>query len=325
MTDPAVRCCSPDEVDPPDLAAQLGRPERWPTSWDPSLSRADHALLRAHTLLRSGDDARLCMSSGAAEAASVGRLAPLTWDTDHFGVAMGVLDLAPHGSPESTARVVRACLQHARALELRHLRCSLDVGDHASRRVLQDAGFRAEWVYARIVCDTARVPAFTAPNGVEIVPTAVAHLPALEEAAGRLPPYSWLEHDPDIPRDRRTSYVRTRLANCVRAGLADLCQTLLVRGRPLGFNASRLHTHHPSIASPTTYSWELDTFVDPQAPPGLGATFERGVIATLRAHARFVHGRVRLDGVAMFRATERAGFRTDGGEIVWVRRERPGL
>lgn len=320
---PAIEELNLGQSQPGDIALLLGRGAMWPTAWDPSLTVDDHALLLASRLTRRGDDSRIWISGQQPGPCSVARLAALPWDTEYFSMPMGAIELAACGAASMTAAVVAAAVSAARDTGLQHLRCSVDAGDHLTRRTLQRHGFRVEWSYTRIICDTTRLDhdAGGLPRTVEVVPTTSDHLEALLAIVEQLPPYSWLELDESLPADARCAYVGTRLVNCVESDLADVVQTLLIRGRPVGFNASSIRGHGPLVPSETRFSWELDTFVSPAAPPGIGVSFERAVVHNLRPHARFLIGRVRLEGVAMFRATERAGFRSDGGEHVLTWRQ----
>ncbi len=292
-------------------------PERLPAAWDRTLCREEQLQIAARvTLARaSGDVALLAHRTGGACGVTVLRATP--WDTTHFGLPMAELRpfLVTDDDPEAAAALGRATRAAAAELGYHHVRVAVRAGDHAALAGLQAAGFAVRWVSGEIVCDAAGRSAPRLPAPASVTDARPDDVEALLEIVDTLGPYNWPELDPALPPRARAAYVPTRLRSCVLGDFADLALVLRWRGRVVGFHAGATGDH--GLVGSARYSFERDTFVAPDAPGGLGRLLLRAAIARhAQANVRFVRGRVRLEASAMLRASEGAGFRLDGCELL---------
>ncbi len=287
-----------------------------PDDWDRALSIPDHCALAVRRLAAAGPDQAWAALDGS-RVLGVACLSALPWDTGFFGLPMGRLDLLRAADPGAVDVLLEAVRAAAEQAGLRHLHHVLDARDQGLVRAFEGQGWHHAWTSVRMVADTARREAEAVPSrvrSVEVVESTTAHLPELTEVAARLPRYSWLQHEPGLPADRRAAYRATRLRSCVEGDLADVCLTLLHRGRPVGFNASALARHGDGTLG-STFTFERDTFVDPAAPRGASRLLAQHVVARLTPRARYLTGLVRLPAVAMFRLLESVGFASSGGVL----------
>ncbi len=315
---------APAELTPPDLRSFLATLPWLSADWDRTLSHDDRVAVELATVGHPAARVLVTGSQGAVEG--VAAIAPLPWDSAHFGRSMATITLfrARSTAPERAPELARAVAGYADSAGFDHVRCVLDARDTAALLALQDQGWRVLWQQVRFVCDTTTVDPGPFPAGAgaaEVVDSRPEHLAPLLAIAARLPPYNWTELDPSLDEAPRRSYVATRLRNCFEAGFADVGITLLQDGQPVGYNGSALASHPRRDGPPTPFSLERDTFLDPAcAGRGYGGLLKRAAIARLRDEVRYVTGKVRLGGIPMLRAVEPDRlFRSFGGELLLVR------
>lgn len=314
------------------LSAQVNRQ----TAWDLSLSREDHGKLLVTAVNDVARSGRGWLARDGNGVAGIATLEPLPWDTDHFGIPMHRLShLLLGGDQVATGRaLLTAIVEEAVHQGVAHIQHALDAdqghtplsGGEAltTMALLQAHGFQVRWSALRVIrhVTAEAVPAGGHPD-VQFGVAGPEHLATLSEVTGRLAPYNWLEVDPTLPPAPRRTYVRERLRGCIETDFADLCLVATHRGRALGFNASKLMAHGDAVDSTHRWSYERDTFVAPEAPPGLGAMLVREAVNRLSSRIRYIRGRIRINGVAMLRVVRRSGYDVEGGDfmLTWAKED----
>jgi hypothetical protein len=313
-----------------DWLAQRPNPA---TAWDVSLNREAHGRLLVLDVARATKAGMGWVAQQGARILGVATLEPLAWDTAHFGLSMHRLTHLIVGAEPSAAghQLLSEVITAARERSIGHIQTTLDAnrahapnsphGGDTDLATLQAHGFQVRWGALRVMRHITAVPCdVTVPPQVRFEQATLQDLPALTEVVKRLSPYNWLELDPTLPLTQRKTYVQARLRGCIETDFADLCLIAYHRDRPLGFNASKFMTHDPRVQADVQWSYERDTFVAPEAPPGLGSLMVRAVSDRLSPSIRYIRGRIRINGVAMLRVVRQAGYDVEGGDylLTWA-------
>ena len=294
-----------------------------PTDWDITRKHEDRVELQMHALkcaLEAGP-AWVSIQNGIIDGFAT--LRSLAWDTEFFQQPMAVCDFLRATNPNSAETLIRKVATTSDDLGIQHVRHVVDVRDHELVHTLQENSWQMVWACNRVVCDTAthqHPPFDVSVEGLQVVETSEEHLPSLLAITEELPRYNWPEFDLSIEPKFRNQYVRTRMRNCVLGDFADLCLTLLYRGNPIGFNASKIQQQPDCVPRPTHFSFERDMFVSQHSVPGVGHAFQKEVVRRMGQKVRYMLGQVRLDGIAMFHTIHSAGFRPWGGNLYMVLR-----
>ncbi len=294
-------------------------------TWDRLLDSAAVArLARAQVASDAEQGGVVLGAAGGRELEGVAVLTPSAWDTAFFGVARGQVTVFEGSSAEAEAALAARLGPEARRLGLEHVHAVVDGRCHGAIAILQRTGWRVAWTSLKMVCDTQAIESAALvrePAGAfEVIPFEQAHLDRVLDMAERVRGISWLEHEPDLPAQRRREYLVEMTRNCCAGRFADLSVTLLDRGAPVGFNASAISRYPEGVAS-HLFTHERVTFTDPTVHGrGYGHALERGVVRHLAPRVRFLTGRVRLGAPNMLRVVEDAGFRCQGGDVYLVRR-----
>ena len=253
-----------------------------------------------------------------AESCGVAYLSISDWDTDFFGLAMGELTLIGQHPTRLLDTLGPLAIEASKRLGVAHLRSWIAAPTGAEITALMTLGFEVGWSTKRIACALDEpLAALPSTPGIEVRRTTRGDLIALAEAVDSLPPYCWPQLDPAISASAQRAYASTRLRNCVEGGFSSVNITLLLRGQPVGFNASSHRLKGP-VGLPCL-AYERDTFLHPMAPPGLGVLLLRAALAHQPPSIRVVTGRVRRRGDAMLAAANRAGFRVIQPELMFRR------
>ena len=232
---------------------------------------------------------------------------------------MGELTLMGQDPKQLIDSLGPLALDASRQRGVKHLRLWLSKPTDAEISAMTTLGFEVGWSTLRISRPLGGVPsALPSTREIEVRRTTQDDLVALAEAVNALPPYCWPQLDPSISVPARRAYASTRLKNCVEGGFSNVNITLLLRGRPIGFNSSSHRLVDP--AGVPSLAYERDTFLHPLAPPGLGVTLLRAALAHQPPSIRVVTGRVRRHGRAMLAAAKRAGFGVVQPELMFRRR-----
>jgi GNAT superfamily N-acetyltransferase len=170
---------------------------------------------------------------------AVARAQRLTWDTAHFGVPCGRIDMLL-GRPPVAAEDYDGLLDGAfgwRAA-VDFVSCKVDVRDVGACEALARRGFRQVSTSVRFACpsDGGAAPD---PDGIGLRSWTERDLPALQALVGRLYTLTRFHQDRRIPRETSDALQARWLVNCCR-GLADRVTVAEVDGRIVGFVTCRL-------------------------------------------------------------------------------------
>ena len=291
------------------------------TDWDASLSIDARARLARINVEKELTDGVGFVAIDSGNTVGVFMLTPSKWDTEYFGVKMGRVTIfcAPH--IQAANALTKKLREQIRKMKFEHVYTVLDSRDKIASLALQNSGWHVVWASLRQICKPKSVDTsgfLTSHGSLELVKYEPSHLPKLIEIASRLTEYTWLQHEERLPIDRRLNYAVELTRNSCTTDFADVSLTLLDNGRPTGFNSSKLFQHPPEVGT-TRYTYERNTFVDPNLQgKGYGKFLEQAVIKHLYPLVDYITGRVAAQSVGMLRMLESAGFKSYGCELYLV-------
>ncbi|MCL4233965.1 MAG: hypothetical protein KJ042_05565 [Deltaproteobacteria bacterium] len=317
----------PEVLAPPDVASVLSafaraRPH-FATDWHREWTREDHSHLLEQALARDAAEGELIALRDGETVLGAATWKKSAWDHAYFGRRHGRVG-ALLADDIQTARTLATAVTEAMAnAGIEWGAAIVDARAKSAITALQETGWHVVWACAKMVCDTARVDTsqtVLCDGDLEVAPTTPGHVPILVEAASRLHDTHWLQTLDELPIERRRGYVAELTRNCCETNFADVNLTLLRNGVPIGHNASKIF-FAPEGVTPLSYTFERNTFIDPALQSaGYGRFLERAVVRELKARARLLTGRVRIEAPGMFRILEGAGFESRGGELYFARR-----
>lgn len=184
-------------------------------------------------------DARGCLNG-------LGCIASLPWDSEIYGMKMGVVSqLLTAGNLVDQASVIDALLAgllaHSRENGFRHLTARVSSSHYPAIQGLEAHGFRTMGVQVTLA-RKGRTPnsEIAHPNGVTTCPFSAADLRFLQDLSADAYVESRLFADPDLPEDATRRLHRLWIENdCT--GRAARVLVAHVSGEPVGYIACLLH------------------------------------------------------------------------------------